>query len=369
MKTSKDTKSPGAWRTFKALVLNLPDPEVPSLADRLKGRTPSAKTGTPPPAPSEKPSAWSAAAAQARPASPEPAEEEETLWEAVIPSAKSSRWKRFVRWSAIGLILLFLWIGLRAAIFGVNSNTTPQEVPLTATFNHEQAAGTAQRFTVAYLSWDEANKDQRAKNMSPWYSGGNAPAELGWDGHGKQTAQNATVRNVEPLDKDHARVMVTADVTPYQKGKAQPTQTQTLEVKVQVTEDGSAVYGAPGVVGNPQPITATEAEDNTPNDSVLSQQTKPEAQTFFTSYGSETDLASITAPGAMVQGLGGALKDPKLREWTVKNGAEDHRAARAVVQWTTKSGAKSQQTYELKLVKVSGGQSAKWQVETINGTE
>lgn len=361
------TKGPGPWRQFKALVLNMPDPEVPSLADRLRGKGAAAPPS--PVAPEQPPetpstSAWTAAAAKAT--ANEPEEGDGALW--TPKNRKPSSSQRILRWVLIGLILLFAWIGLRAATVGINDQQGAPELPASVTFPDEAVSGPAERFAEAYLTWNEDDEgDSRGEALSRWYSGGEAANGLGWDGKGRQEASNATALNVEPLNDHQARVTVVADVTPYKDDKAQPTQPTAIEVKVQTTAEGTAVYGIPGVVGLPSPIQADEPQ-NPAGDSNLTRETRSDIESFFSEYGESEDLSTVTAPGSDIQGLNGALSAPQLRDWTVFQGEGDERTARAVVEWTTPSGAKSEQSYEITLVRVSGGEAARWQISTVKGT-
>lgn len=369
---------PGVWRTFKALVLNLPDDEVAGLSDRLKGRGPKARPAsqTAKASPSgHGASPWAEAAAAATPPSEKPAktvkadDDETPLW--TSRPRKTSGIQHLARLTGLALLLLFLWIGVRTAFFGPGQKVEETPLPVAATFPDEAAAGTAEQFVRSYLTWDEADPEARAGAMAPWYDGGVVSSDLGWDRKGKQTADEASAVRVDHIDAETARVTVTANVTPAKTGKAKEAPAPrrvSVEVKVRATEDGAAVYGVPGIVGNPIPIPGPEAEDQGIADTALSQSTKGMAAQFFTAYGKETDVSSLTAPGASIRGLGGLLTEPQVQTWTVREGAADRRTALAAIDWTTPAGGRSSTTYEVELVRVSGGDAARWQIANVKGT-
>lgn len=300
------------------------------------------------------------------------AEEPTPLWQtaSVRSGGKSSdsMLKKLMRWAVIFLLILFTWIGLRTAIWGNNDSSQQQaQLPLSAQYPQEQAAGIAQRFATAFLTFEEGKEEERAKALSPYYSGGEASGKLGWDGKGKQSAANAVVLSVEPISDEKARVIVLADVTSYDKGKATGTKPVALEMSVSVSEKGAAVYGNPAYVGLPNPPEVA-AENTESFDTDLAQQTKESAQEFFTAYANNDTLDSVTAPGAHIVGLNGAVKNPVLTKWNVGSGSDTERTAWATVTYQT-NGSTVTNTYQLALVKVSGGESAKWQIKEIKGSE
>lgn len=360
-------KDSTAWKVLKA-VLNLPEPgEIQSKRKKKPSETSS----------SQSTGAWDNVLASAS-TPKEPAHEDiaepktSPLWQSasVRAGGKDSglTLKKLMRWAAIFILALFTWIGLRTAIWGDTGESHQQaEVPLTIQYPKEQAAGIAQRFTTAYLTFSEGEEDERAAALSPYYSGGEANGKLGWDGKGKQSADNAVVLSVEPIDKEKSRVVVLADVTPYANGKATTSHPVALEVSVSVNEKGAAVYGNPAYVGIP---VAPEVLAGEPQalDSELTQQTKEAAEEFFTAYAANDTLDSLTAPGAHITGLNGAVKNPTLTRWNVGSGSDNERPAWATVTYQT-NGSTVTNTYQLMLVKVSGGESAKWQIKEIKGSE
>lgn len=365
------SQKPSKWRVFKAVVLNFPDDEVPGLKERFKGKS-SAKT-QPSTAETNSHTSWDSVLAHAAESKNKPEQgndnEGSALWQpaSVRHGEKPSAWKKIVRWSVLGLILLFGWIGLRTALWGNATDSPQQQVPLSAQYPQEQAAGIAERFAIAYLSFDEGKEDTRAKELSQFYSGAEASGKLGWDGKGKQSAANPVVLSVEPIDEQKSRVVVLSDVTSYENGKAKSTKPMALEMSVSVTDEGAAVYGNPAYVGVPTPPTIAPNEPNN-FDSELTQETKDSAQEFFTAYATNDTLDSLTAPGAHISGLNGAVQQAQLTKWNVGAGNESEREAWATVNYQS-NGATVTNSYQLTLVKVSGGESAKWQIKEIKGSE
>lgn len=360
---------PSKWRTFKAVVLNMPDDEIPGIKERLQGKNKPQKPASAPAAEqAPQTDSWESLL---EPAATSPAagegESEENLWQAVTPAATASPWKKLVRWSAIGLILLFCWIGFRAAVFGFDTETTV-DIPLEATYPSQAAEAVAEGFAPAYLTFKEGEDAARAQAMAPYYSGGLAEAKLGWDGKGHQEASNARVIKVTPIDSQRSRVTVQANVTSFNaEGNPESTKPVALELSVIVTDEGAAVYGTPAYVGIAEPpqVTATEEVNQ---DSALASETRADIDAFFEAYASQTNISSITAPGSTITGLGGIVSEPTVTSWKVEGGESDTRKGWAVVEYKA-NGAKLTQFYQVKLVKVSGGSSAKWQILEIEGSE
>ena len=365
------SNQPSKWRVFKALVLNLPDEEVPGLKERLKGKPAAASQPEPQPQ-TDSSNTWDSVLANAtkKPeteSQPQPATATSggsSLWQPKTPenNGKSSVIKTFFRWALIILLVLFVWIGIRTAFFGNHQESQSQSLPLSVEYPQEQAAAVATKFSSAYLTFEEGKEDQRAASLAPYYSGGEASGKLGWDGKGKQSASNIVVYSVEPVDNEKSRVTVLADVTTDAE-----TKTVALEMSVSVTDRGAAVYGVPAYVGLPAAIDVQAAEPRD-LDSALTHDTKASAQEFFTAYANNTALESVTAPGANITGLGGTATNAKLTKWSVGSGNDTERTAWATVTYQM-NGATVTNSYQLKLVKVSGGEPAKWQIKEIKGSE
>lgn len=356
----------GKWRVFKAVVLNMPDDEIPGIKERLQGKNKKPRVA----AETQQSGGdnWDSLLESSPAPSINMEESEENLWQAVTPAATASLWKKLVRWSAIGLILLFTWIGFRAAVFGFETNETRVDIPLEATYPNQAAEAVAEEFTAAYLTFKEGEEAARAQAMAPYYSGGIVDAKLGWDGKGHQEASNARAIHIGPIDAERARVTVQADVASFDdKGKPQNTKPVALELSVIVTDRGAAVYGTPAYVGLPNPPEAAGTEEIN-QDSALASDTRADIEAFFGAYAEQTDLSSITAPGSTITGLGGIVSDPSITSWKVEGGQADTRKGWATVEYNA-NGARLTQFYQVKLVKVSGGESAKWQILEIEGSE
>ncbi|MGK4066824.1 conjugal transfer protein [Rothia sp. HC945] len=366
------------WKKTKALVLNLPDDEEPSLREYLSsksGKKPqSAATGEAASS-GQGSSKWAAAAQRAA----TPTTESETAapsgsvhgW-SPVPTKKRPLYKSLLRWVIFILLFLFLLVGLRTAIFGPANQPKAPSLPAEAKFPQQQAAGTAEEFATAYLSWDEKSPESRIEAMRPFYSGKadqGSTGQLGWDGKGKQSAEDAHAIRLDATDAEHARVTVLSEVTTYKDGKEDGTQKIALEVTVKATDDGSTVYGVPGIVGIPDPIQAEDHSEEVTEDTSLATSTKDDAKKFFSAYASGKDLESITAPGSRITGVNGYLADPTLKTWTVQQGSGDTRTATAVVEWNVSGGSKSEQTYTVTLQKVSSGSTDRWMVSKMEGAQ
>lgn len=348
---------PSLWRKIKAIVLNLPDDEVPGVKERLTGKTP--------PAARSSSNGWDSVLSNAsNPTAQTNRESSPTseLWQPVRkPQGKSSLWKTIVRWAVLFLIVLFLWIGLRTALWGNNEEEKQQPLPISVQYPSERASAVATKFTTNYLSFEEGKEDQRAAALAPYYSGGEASGKLGWDGKGKQSASNIVVYSVEPIDKEKSRVTVLADVANDTSSR-----TVALEMTVSVNDQGAAVYGTPAYVGLPTPAKVAAA-DTQNIDSQLTADTKAGADEFFAAYAANDTLDSVTAPGAHITGLNGAVSNAKLTKWSVEAGGDTERTAWADVTYES-NGSTLSNSYQLTLVKVSGGESAKWQIKEIKGS-
>ncbi|WP_129662444.1 conjugal transfer protein [Rothia uropygialis] len=367
------------WKKTKALVLNLPDDEEPSLKEvlsRKSGKKPQPSPASETRTNTESGSKWAAAAQRAK----TPANEDESTSTASsrsvhgwspVPAKKRPFYKSLLRWTVIVLLGLFLLVGLRTAIFGPANQPKAPSLPAEAKFPQQQASGTAEEFAAAYLTWDEKSPDQRISQMRPFYSGNvdqSTSGQLGWNGKGKQSADNAHAIRLNALDSEHARVTVLVDVTPYKGDKASDTQKVALDVTVKANNDGSTVYGVPGIVGIPDPIAADDRNEDVTEDTGLADSTKGDAQKFFSAYATGKDLESITAPGSHITGVDGYLENPSLKTWTVHRGDGDTRTATAVVDWDVAGGSKSEQTYTVTLQKVSSGSTDRWMVSKMEGT-
>lgn len=272
-----------------------------------------------------------------------------------------------------------------AAFTGVRQWVAPRTETVTAPpsavdrFPREQAGAVAARFAQSYLSWDQEAPDARRQAMALDLFGG-ATGDLGWDGKGRQSAGSATPAGVV-VDGDgtRARVTVLALVTPFTRpadAAAAPGAAgwtpgtpawRAVEVPVVVTPTRVVVTGEPGLVALPAPGGVT-AGNEPPEDSVLGRETQRYAQSFFTAYAAGVDVDALIAPGAAVANLGGAVTLDRLSSWRVQTGDLDERQAHAVVLWRhAGGGAVIEQTYTVRLTRVTGAGGDNWQVASLHG--
>ncbi|ERI35384.1 hypothetical protein M707_21895 [Arthrobacter sp. AK-YN10] len=340
--------------------------------DALRGEGPGQggkkKPGPAKPATTENPFVKLAAPeAEVKPAKPTSARF--ASWSHEPEPASQRIWSKVLRGTVLVVLVLFVWLGIRAMLFPVPPAPAP-ELPVSVQFPSSLAEGTAERFAVSYLTWDESNPKIRNQQMALDLVGGGESNALGWDGKGKQSASDAHIAQVDPQSATEAQITVYLRVTPYQKDgttwKPQASTWQALEVPVAISEGRAVVTGQPGFVGmtSPKPVQPNPAPLDDP---AVTSQTRSYMTAFLDAYGKESDVSALTAPGSNVSGLGGELTIDSLRSWTVYMGSGDSRKAVATVLWKTKSGGNVEMTYTLDLVKVAGGGSDRWQVSTITG--
>ena len=116
--------------------------------------------------------------------------------------AKPSAGKKALRIMVWVVLILILWIGVRTIIWGNKARQEAAPVPISATFPTATAEGVASRFAVAFLTWEEgdAGAKTRADALRPFFATtGDIDGRLGWNGKGKQRAENPTVMRVQVM--------------------------------------------------------------------------------------------------------------------------------------------------------------------------
>ncbi|MFI1621864.1 conjugal transfer protein [Streptomyces lydicus] len=268
-----------------------------------------------------------------------------------------------------------------AAISGVRSWVTfPPQAPApkpahdaSADYPVQSAQAVAARWSRTYLSWDEQDAATRTRLLAAdMPQGTDTASRIGWDGKGRQTVLAVQPGEVNPSHQHRARVHIEALVQPDQppkKGKRAAPQTRphwvALEVPVVSTKGRIVVTGQPGIVG--MPTSGPDAPDHTApaTDATFSSQTQSVVNTFFGAY-ADHSADSVTAPGASVPPLPADLQLGEVRSWTADTGRGDDRTGTAVVTWDT-GGAELEQTYRLKLTRVSSAAADRWQVAEVRG--
>lgn len=277
--------------------------------------------------------------------------------------AKPSAGKKALRIMVWVVLVLILWIGVRTIIWGNKARQEAAPVPISATFPTATAEGVASRFAVAFLTWEEgdAGAKTRADALRPYYSAtGDIDGRLGWNGKGKQRAENATVMRVQVIDEKTARVLVLVDIINGEKRSSTG-----LEMTVKVIDGAGVVVGNPGVVAAPAAPTVARHEASS-DDGQLTTKTKTEAQSFFSLFAAGDNLDSIAAPGAKIRGLNGAWGTATVTRWTVSEGGADRRTATAEVTFD-RDGVQIKQTFTCSIVKVSAGGVDQWKISEVHG--
>lgn len=277
--------------------------------------------------------------------------------------AKPSAGKKALRILVWAVLILILWIGVRTIIWGNKARQEAAPVPISATFPTATAEGVASRFAVAFLTWEEgdAGAKTRADALRPYYSAtGDIDGRLGWNGKGKQRAENPTVMRVQVVDEKTARVLVLVDIINGEKRSSTG-----LEMTVKVIDGAGVVVGNPGVVAVPAAPTVARQEAFS-DDGQLTTKTKTEAQSFFSLFAAGDNLDSIAAPGAKIRGLNGAWGTATVTRWTVSEGGADRRTATAEVTFD-RDGVQLKQTFTCSIVKVSASGVDQWKISEVHG--
>ncbi|MFD4535584.1 hypothetical protein ACFWNL_35930 [Kitasatospora sp. NPDC058397] len=364
-------------------IAGLPEPTTESSPQR---QAPAA--GTPQPAAAEPTNPWEAAGQQlaraqqkACPAPPPPrAAHPPAPWAAPADEKSGTlalrRLGRGVLWAVVVL----------AAVTGVRSWVVPPKplppapsapTPTSAAYPIAEAQAVAGRFARAYLGWDEGAPQQRVAALSGLLSVG-AETTMGWDGKGKQDVLDVQTDAVTIGGQGQARVRVEVLVRSTVAAPAPPPgappaapvtsdpQWVALDVPVVTTSGHVVVSGQPGLIGLPAQgpalprLTAAEA------DSALTATTQPIAEAFFKALAAG-NTTTAAAPGAAIPALPAGISFKALNAWSVDNAADSNeRSALARVAWTL-GGASIEQTYRVKLARVSSTTASTWQVAGLAG--
>lgn len=297
-------------------------------------------------------SAGETAAAPTRPGLPAPAQ-----YQSETDVAKLRRRQRLLRGVLTVAVLLFAWIGVRETFITpqlADRNAAPPAAP--PAFPQVAAAGAAERFAAAYLTWDEGNPDQREEALTQVWAG---DSKLGWNGAGKQSVTSATAVEVRSTSDNTAVVTVAVAVTGDRPGQV------ALAVPVVTAGGAASVAQAPAMVPVPQPAAPEAPGAGQDQDSNLTMATKPLAEQFFAAYAAQEDLGTIAAPGSPLRGMAGAVEFVSLDSWEVSPADGEQAEARASVTWR-RAGAQLKQSYVVTLQRTTAGTTSRWQIATIN---
>lgn len=280
---------------------------------------------------------------------------------------------------ATGRIVLWVVVAL-AVITGVRSWFWPSQPALAPapkvkqgpTYPVQDAQLVATRFAYSYLTWDEADPDQRAKALARDMPKG-TDTTADWNSKGQQSVLLAQPGAVTELGDKRARVHVTVLLNvpgePAKDKKKAPAPAQRkwvgLEVPVLNTAGRLVVTGEPGIVGVPASGPTVTDQNAVDGDVELSAQTQSTVETFFTEY-AKGEADSVTAPGASVSPLPGGITLQGIQSWNVDQGKGTDRTGTAVVRWTIGT-AELEQTYRVELTRVTSAAAERWQVAEVHG--
>ena len=292
-------------------------------------------------------------------------------------SAASAWYWRVLRVVAVAAALIVGAVGIKTMFFPAPVTVPIAKVDPGTLFPAQEAAGVAERFTESYLTWSQDTPADRATALAVDVPASAMSDKFGWDGTGWQTATDARTLTVTATDETNATATVIVRVVTLIEGQAEageePKHSErwtALSVPLLVSEGRVIVAGQPAAVAVPVAVadnTEPGAKDTKREDSSTSRDTKTYAETFFTAYGRDADVSSLTAPGAGIAGLSGLYELESVKSWTVYEGTSSKRPAKAVIRWTDAAGSTIEQTYWLTLSTVSGDQNKRWQIATING--
>jgi conjugative transposon protein TcpC len=300
---------------------------------------------------------------------PRPDEGRDTPWAAETESSFSTWGRRFLRGLVVVVLLLAAATGVRTWIRPSGSDAPP--VSAEASYPRDDARAVGSRFAVSYLTWNEDARDARPAAIGMDLAAG-LDKTVGWNGQGRQSAGTAIPGEVRVGDDGiTAKVDVRVQVTPYSKAtgewRAGTPAWRRISVPVARTGDRVVVSGAPAFVSDWPASLPADMPGSPAPDEELTQQTKGDAEAFFKAYATSNDqVAALTAPGAGITSLNGAVKFEALRSWQVFAGSADERQAAAAVTWTGSDKTTLAQTYTVTLRRTVAADGAeRWNVAAI----
>lgn len=298
-----------------------------------------------------------------------PLEPNQTPWSTESESSFSTWARRFFRGLVVAVLLL-------AAISGVRSWIRPDNAPSTVVsgqsgYPTDEARAIATRYAVSYLNWDEANPDARPSQLSIDLAAG-LDARSGWNGRGKQTANAAYAGEVKV---DPGGVVAVVDVRVQVRPFTLSGRTwvggayswRRVSVPVARTASRVVVTGAPTFVPDDRAALPDNMPEAAAPDDDLTAATLKDAEAFFSAYAeSDIKVSAVTAPGATIRSLNGAVKLDQLKDWQVYTGNDDERKATAAVTWDGIGDTTLDQTYTLTLRRTVAADGAqRWQVAAV----
>ncbi len=339
---------------------------IPTAEELGKSPKPSKKAKPLHPTESSVAGAWAASLEQQKAIlSPE---KEPWAAEEVEP-LRGKLFRRFLRSAAIFVILLFAFLGVRQMITGTRA-PAPTPIPAALNFPSASATAVAERFAVAYYTWDKDFAPQRNTLIERDFAGSAPPEKYGWNGQGKQVATNPYTIALDVSSSKTAAATVTFTVVSYtlkQNDEWDETATyqQTAQIPLALSGGRVVVSEIPGITAEPT-IEPLPTSPNELTDQETTNETKDSITEFWKRFGEESDLSSIAAPGAVFTGLGGTATFEALTDWKVYVGNDTTRKATVTVEWSTPNGSKFRQKYKIEIAKVTSGATQRWQVLSVS---
>jgi Conjugative transposon protein TcpC len=207
---------------------------------------------------------------------------------------------RAVAWA---VLLLIGYRGVAAILGGQGQGTTAGSghARASARFPAALAEAYALQFGDVYLSFSPATAAQRARSLAAFFPVGSAQQQLGWNGLGSQHLASEQVVAVS-VRSSHVAVVTLL-------GRLASGRLIELGVPVYADHGGMSVSGTPALLPAPAEAVEHAVARSTP-DQATETTLRDQLPTFFQAYasGARTTLARLSAPGAHIAGLDGAVR-------------------------------------------------------------
>jgi Conjugative transposon protein TcpC len=221
----------------------------------------------------------------------------------------------------------------------------------------------ALRFGQVYLNVNPDKATQRAQELAPFIpaSARAADPQFGWTGTGTSTAQSVGVAGIDVRSAKTAVVTLLASVNG-----------SLMELGVPVYASGGGLVVSAEPAWLPAPRAAKLPQAHRPSsDQAAKSALASQLPAFFQAFaaGDQAKLSSYLAPGASLQGLGGAVSFGSIGSLSVPAGGAT-RDITVTVNWTlpVQAGANAPglaTTYDMSVV---DRQSGRWYVEDIRAS-
>jgi Conjugative transposon protein TcpC len=180
----------------------------------------------------------------------------------------------------------------------------------------------ALQFGNVYLNFSPATATQRANNLTPFIPVGSDP-QFGWNGAGTQQLQSEQVASISVQNAHHAVVTLLAQVS---SGLIE------LGVPIYSAQGGLVVSAEPALLPGPERATPPSSPSSAGDTATVNALTD-QLPGFFRAYasGDQEALGRFLAPGAVVTGLGGAVKFGSISGMEVPSGGATRRIEVSVI--------------------------------------